>query len=754
MIAAAIVFLFKIYYFAYIAYMLYLVAASVCSAFIDTEDEGFIPAFIISLSTIVLFAALIYYLVLVLSKKNTKIKTVIFSLIFITCLLLITGSVFYIYYSQGENQRLNFVERLGRGRGIPIVSDHNRVAIDHRLDLRLRNDHELFSNTNLTMSKLWKTVMCESPEKIREYLSDIFGGADIKGEDDFCFNLLWYLCISNNPNGMRLTTRQKATLAELSHDELLRLLPEEYIGARDRASILFYFLSGQYIPEYTNNTDRYKQVINYPHNVVYNLTFGHHQIINNQSIYPPHVYLSQQEQLVCEDIISTINENSDLNKILEETGLIIPGYNEYLYQLPRKEKLKYIQEDISTYEQVFTRSNDYPLPPDLTTIEENNIYRILDNYTNLELVTSYEPRRKWNNRKELFLQIYNDVIGVASWSLVHDFCTNDDSINILSGESKSDIDKNDQEDPTISYGTHKNYRCYQISELEASFREYDGTFMFRRPDWVPGQENREFSIESIQDLQDLIVQHSNNENITLLINKIAEGLRFMTNSELRVSALKSKYAEFTDQQKEIVKMYLSWMFTYSMWMRFWKGPGYKWPVKTNFVERMKSNNRCSSDKRDQHIIIQELVRSRITEAYERDEKLLEWITNLPTIYYNFTNGESSCANYPIKQTLDDIAIGNYCMGFGSDNILKTSYFYLLNILELEQGDEFDMFINNMIPKLSEIELEIVQQELDVMENVGSPKHKIYRERYSMLTNPIKKSYSFDYWNYQNNIHVE
>ncbi len=37
-----------------------------------------------------------------------------------------------------------------------------------------------------------------------------------------------------------------------------------------------------------------------------------------------------------------------------------------------------------------------------------------------------------------------------------------------------------------SRSEHKRtIQCYQASELEGSFRDYDGVFMFRVPDWFP-----------------------------------------------------------------------------------------------------------------------------------------------------------------------------------------------------------------------------------------------------------------------------
>ena len=198
------------------------------------------------------------------------------------------------------------------------------------------------------------------------------------------------------------------------------------------------------------------------------------------------------------------------------------------------------------------------------------------------------------------------------------------------------------------------------------------------------------------------------------------------------------------------------MFTYSMWMRFWKGPGYPWPLIKVNVRRESERNReqrSSPEERDEYIFIQDGVRSLIIEMYENDSVLNKWITELPTIYYDFETNDASCASHTIKSILDQIALGEYCMGFGSDTILKTAYYYITALLDYSQGHAFDEFIAQSLPRLQDLEYRSVTGQLQAVSTPGTRLH-VLNNRLHILHEPIRQQQSFNPVNYQNNIHVE
>jgi len=335
-------------------------------------------------------------------------------------------------------------------------------------------------------------------------------------------------------------------------------------------------------------------------------------------------------------------------------------------------------------------------------------------------------------------------------------------MNIQSVELHGAMNKRDREDPTLSYGIHRNYRCYQAGELEESFTEYDGVFLFRVPDWtVNGIDPitnepliHEFPLDSIKQLKILLERECTNYNVAGLLTKIKVGLDLMKSATMHTRQLKQQLEQFTPEQKHIVELYLAWMFTYAMWMRFWKGPGHPWPLaKVNVTRKSERNRaqRAAPQERDEHIFIQGGVRTAIIEMYEKDAILTEWIESLPTIYYDFETREASCATHNIKGILDQIAIGDYCMGFGSDTILKTAYYYITSVLE--QSSAFDEFISRMLPQLQDLEYTSVTNQLNSITTPGL-RAQILSNRLHALNQPLPKQPGFNPNNYENNVHIE
>jgi hypothetical protein len=285
---------------------------------------------------------------------------------------------------------------------------------------------------------------------------------------------------------------------------------------------------------------------------------------------------------------------------------------------------------------------------------------------------------------------------------------------------------------------------------------YDGVFIFRVPDWTPESTSpREFPLVSIQQLKTLLQQEHRSYNVNGLINKIDEGMKSLRSASSRLKLLKSQFDIFTDGQKKLVSLYLAWMFNYSMWMRFWKGPGQPWPLSKVNVSSKSARNReqrSSPEERDEYIFIQNSVRTHIIEEYEKDTKLKDWIDSLPVVYYDFDTKETSLATRNIKEILDQIAIGDYCMGFGSDTILKTAYCYIIGILGNSEGTEFDAFLTRMLPALTDIEYTTISNQLPNI-TTDTSKRNILRNRMRDLQGRIAIQQPFSTIDYQNNIHI-
>lgn len=695
-----------------------------------------------------------------------------------TCLIMLLvvllaafGILLYSQHYTMNKLKTSIITKLQRRQFIPLNYQYGLDSQDIGLKLRITEYDIVPRDESRSLQEIWAQLMTRdsSQAKISRIMKQVLE-TDLTDSLDVSYNLLWYLCLSEEPFRTGLNRKERAYIVAADTTELREILGDDYIGAQDRASLIFAILSGQTIP-HVPLSSRYEEVKHYNPRIVYNLAFIHNQMIDHTNgvytVQGPYTFLSLQPASLIETIIANVDiecrsfrENYDA--LVERLGI---GPVNNVETMNEDERIMHLQGELSLYHNVFTRDSETSPPPPLVSMDRHQIMDTLSAYTNVELIQTYEPRGKWASRSELMGLICDDVLNGPRWS-IHSVlnCNNDNTININTIERHGDSDKYDPQDPTLSYGVHKNYRCFQASELTDSFTNYDGIFLFRIPDWTPGAIDpitgepliREFPLDSIKQLKVVLEQEGYSYNLTELLAKVQIGLDHMKSAEMQIRHMKQTLEQFTFEQRQIADLYMAWMFTYAMWMRFWKGPGHLWPlVKVNVTretERARAQ-RSSPQERDEHVFIQESVRTAIIEMYESDSHLREWIEALPTIYYDFETTEASCAAHTIKSILDQIAIGEYCMGFGSDTILKTAYYYITMLLDYPQGPALDEFIERMFPQLQDLEYIAVTNQITTIRNPGL-RLQILNDRLRVLQKPIPKQPSFNPSSYQNNVHVE
>jgi hypothetical protein len=730
--------LYKLFYFLYILYLVTLA--------VGFEDFMTMTACIWIIVTISIFL-MIYALVLIASgAKSTHLVDLspVTVLVGAGIILALIGIVMYYL------QRLTYnhlQEKIQNTNLTALTYQYGRQSDDIIARLGLHNFNVFLQDEPL------EVFYKESLPRSKQILKNICGSS-FNEPEPVRMDLLWYLFISDQAMNNNLTREERNYILNCPTQRLLELLGPNYLGAPDRASVLFALFSGQMV-ERPLNMDRYDNVKNYRSNILWNLARYQHQLIDHitgtYSTKGPVLLLASTGPSYMETLLNNI-PNEDLNSLIGRMGLV------------KQQSIEQIQDDISLYYNVFTRPHNLGLPPDLYVGQVHVLEEILSYYTNEELVTAYEPREVWGSREALMQTIKHDLLGIPKWSIQSvNYCTNDDTMNILTTELHREVNKLDPLDPTLSYGVHKNYRCYQTSELVASFREYDGVFGFRIPDWTDGARElitnellpREFSIDSIKDLAHLI-DESDLEALKQLGTVIRTGLNSMGELSIKLKSLKNQYYGFNEDQKRIVNLYLSWLFTYAMWMRFWKGPGYIWPMKKiNINNPIARNNwdRASPTERDEHIFIQHAIRSRIMDLYETDPGLKAFIDGLPVIYYEFDTTEARLASYPVKETIDKIVNGRHCMGFGSDTILKTAYYYITHLIPSIDQKGFDTYIIGMFPEIFELERNVIESQI-IRAQPNTIRYDVLQNRIHALRQPLPIQPGFVPGDYQNNIHTD
>jgi hypothetical protein len=236
-------------------------------------------------------------------------------------------------------------------------------------------------------------------------------------------------------------------------------------------------------------------------------------------------------------------------------------------------------------------------------------------------------------------------------------------------------------------------------------------------------------------------------NVKPLSDAITQGLEAANNAAIRIRYLKGQYEALPQDQQYIVRLYLAWLFIYGMWMRFWAGPGNPWP--TEWVEYGGRGGLCEVGARDEHVFIQQGVRTALIETYERIPGLKDWIEALPLLDYDFRTGEVQIAtgtkNTTIKSIVDHIQLGDFCLAHGSDLILKTSYYLIARLLNLTTEAEFNSFIDTIMPAVLDIERQVVAYQLAQIKNRTNARDKVraLESRAAQLAGPIPKQPPFN-----------
>jgi hypothetical protein len=655
---------------------------------------------------------------------------------------------------------------------IPLNYRYNLICseIAEKLGITSISLIGLNGDPHAPIDEMWRYLMNSNSIHVNNTMATILG---TKIDDPaVSYDLLWYLSLSNAPYRNDLTRQQRRKVAQMSLKELQTLAGSKYTGPIDRAALIFSILSGQIVTGFPNSLDnnRVQEIRKLTPNSVYGLAFLVNKLINHEEQkylgLGPYTYLMSLPPSKIEKIIMTMTQklrevktkDQEFHRLFQEysdhLGL---GFIHNLELMTLDEKINYLQGELASYQSVFDRASDTPDPPHLRRLPIKEVPPALVKYTNQELITAYEPRREWGSRVELMRVIQEDLREEPRWSISSvGYCNNDETINIITADTHGETDKHDLADPTLSYGVHQNYSCYQASELEASFQESEGAFLFQVPDWRAEARDAQgnplpnvFTLKSIKELKELLEASKHKYQVKSLLKKVKVGLEFMKSVKAYLANLQSQLATFTSDQRYQLELYLAWMFHHAMWMRFWRGPGYPWIINTNRM--MGDIKGVTPEIRDEHIYIQEVVRGNIRERYEGDAQVREFIDNLSTIYYDFSSQEGSCANHPIKGTLDLIALGKHCMGFGSDTVLKTAYYYLVHLLGKRHGRELDNFLTQMQTPLINLERQVIISHLDTLP--GGTRRDVMRTRLNRIENNVPQPFPFEPENFRNNIHT-
>jgi hypothetical protein len=650
----------------------------------------------------------------------------------------------------------------------------------------LINGGDVIVGNNKRIDMMEYLMTMASKDFIRT-LIQYLGFTNIGNDNATIYDLLWYLSKSyNDPFKTGLTREEIAYISGLSTDKLLEILGPRYVdGATDKASLLFAIISGRKLPisHQTVTAERYQEVAQYPPEGVFRLITKYYpfgeavtKIDYRQEKMPYGRYfkLMRFAKTTMESIIGMVNENN-VDQLISQYGIVLPIID---HERTLDEKIFDFTQQIFQYDKVLIRSTNIELPPPPYYKLKSEYWsdgersRILVQYTTKELLDAYPGVSvNWQDRNDIIRSINRIVDSGPEWTVMHTDCKNDNSIT-LDGDPYGTVNKNNPEDPTLSFGYPDYYECYQVSELERFFTRTDQPlFKFLVPDYNPrnvgidpttGEPYRDsFKVKEINNLvyvlRELREEHPS-KLIDSLIEAIDNGFEKLQEYNERTEKLSEKYNAMNPDQQYLIKLFVAWIFLYGMWMRFWKGPGYLWPTAKIELRQKKEwddAERCEPTDRDEHIFIQNSILSGLKEAYEKDPQVKEWIETIPVIEYNFTTLQVAISNKSLIEHLDGFLLGEKCMGFGGNEFFSVGYYIAKHVLRVP---DFDQFIAEMLPPLLDMERQVVTAQLAGIKNPNinpdvQRRVKVLTERRDELNQPLKPPNKFKLANVGPNIHI-
>lgn len=347
------------------------------------------------------------------------------------------------------------------------------------------------------------------------------------------------------------------------------------------------------------------------------------------------------------------------------------------------------------------------------------IDRLIGGYSD-EKVKEFTKLGKFDDRDD-FLKMVTDAFMDNRWvASVSRKCVNGYLPHYIMREERDVVLEEAKREGSTSaflvYGPkNKIYsgKCYQVDELMASFDDYPTGFEFRNPDWDPEIKrvdmytgagvskfmNTKQVTSLLKYLRRIEAKHAGRPlpppPITQMVElkeKMEDGL----NTDRRLIAALStlqKQTEWGARWYFASIKFFSWLFLFSMWVRFWKGPGHPYPATWN----EQNPDTCLYKQRDENVEIELKVYDLLMKYMEEEAQMSQLIKNLPYIYHSWFTGESKVplpsvareitGAYTIGEVMDKIKAGNFCMAQATDILSGTAFVYLTRGLGVKIEDE-------------------------------------------------------------------
>ena len=451
----------------------------------------------------------------------------------------------------------------------------------------------------------------------------------------------------------------------------VKILVDESLGEiLNREEAFFLLTRGYSITNYKTRLERFKNLLSLSDEEIIPILLSHN-IQYDPNSDETTSQIAQLEPNVIDKYIFFYHEHKcDVKKISQQAGIIIP---------PNKDPVKYFLENIWLYKNVLTRNDDITMKIN-SLINTPQSFKLISQFsdylTDHELLNAAKLYINYNSRTDLLNKISELTNQKKFFIPLIRNCQNTESP--ISFE-----DTNDKDVFIIAYGTLLNYICIDVYDLIDSFVEVPAiqnqpaNFIFN----TLGEKNKNtYTIDEIQQLQELLYFYTQNPSVKQLYDKIGRGLEIISDLDDYDKFNLRKFRSFNNNVKNLIKQWFIQLFYLGMYMRRWKGPEFPYPIT-------EEETKISFDKE----ALYQKISYELVKLNNIGEKLpnivLDFLNKLYITYEKLENNKLVIdrKTNTIGFILNEVNNGSYCIRMASKRLIGSASHYL------------DVFFNYVIP---------------------------------------------------------
>jgi len=340
-------------------------------------------------------------------------------------------------------------------------------------------------------------------------------------------------------------------------------------------------------------------------------------------------------------------------------GMIIPP------AISEADYVQYIQDNVASYLPMLKRQKVHLLPLfDWERMSDEDITTMLGTSSDMELFNATQAYVPYSSRAQLLVRLRtlrnSDNFFLP---LSVKYATNSETL-MATDVNELPLDHS----VAISFGKLTRYRVYEVDDLIHSFSvEIDGAAGPRRPENAGNRamnpsEEQFFTLEHIQQLNDILAVMVVNENTTTLKKLVAKHYQILLSmscpDDQFLSVIASKSATLVDK---MVQIFHNLIIT-AMYMRRWQGPGHSYPLEDLPVGVPEPTVQISDGILRLKVLI---------DAPD----VLEVFNIVPLVNRSTTRLEV-VPHSRLMSRFEDVADGGYCIKMGSSDFIYTAAYYL------------------------------------------------------------------------------